>query len=85
MICVVSGDIFISWLSSTDPTPLRNNPTHNFLQILADLDQAFSLQLYRVGRYLYPPTHATGSRKPDMGEQETKLLRTEDWGPEDEQ
>lgn len=60
------------------PTFLLNKPAQNFIQVLADLERVFALQLYKIRLYLYPPSHAVGPRKPTMMEQETRLLGEEE-------
>lgn len=60
----------------TDPTEKKS--------ILPDLDRAFSIQIARIRQQLNPFPHSTGSKKPDLEEQEAKLLWVSEGGPDGE-
>ena len=49
-----------------------SNPTRESL--LPELERAFSIQLTRIRQRLFPFQHSDGSRKPDLQEQEARLL-----------
>lgn len=55
------------------PTLLDHNP-QNFLLIIRDLERVFFYQILRLKGELGLSPHAPGQRKPDLAEQEAKLL-----------
>lgn len=54
--------------------PMKSNldPTKNFYTLLADLEEAFRLQLDRLRAH--PSAHSLGAKKPSLEEQEARLL-----------